>query len=310
MTTKQWNSLSNEYLYGRPLYPVAPLSWLAPLWSFICGVVASAAWTWTGGSLLRLLSGLLLVGPLLGIAWGASTRTKWRRKPRSDAPGNIAQEPIPALPYTLPGSASHRLVTWLCAVSAWWQRVKPRLGRPLVQLVVGSLFSLTVAAQLGWQSLALTVVGLVVAYASGFGYRRWASSPLISVSVPLFLTWLLGHSAYSPLHPASVLVAASFALTFYGRSVLNQGLKESSRGSSLLAHGLLWQVVPQAAVAASLVAVRQPIVAAVAALLGTPQLLLASLLETQPGRQRYFRAVQFQVVMSMFLTALALGHKP
>jgi len=296
--TRQPNSLSNEYLYGQPLYPAAPLSWLAPLWSFLCGVAASGAWTWTGSGLLRLLLGLLLAGPLLGMAWAASTKTRWRENLTDSPPGDTAANPIPALPYTLPRSASHRLVTWLSAVSAWWQQVKPHLSRPLLHLVVTTIFSLTVAAQLGQQSLVLTAAGLVLAYASGFGRERWGASLLVSVSAPLLLTWLLGHAIYDTLRPASVLIAAFFALTFHGCSALKQAHK-----------GLAWQVAPQAAVVAGLVAIKQPVAATVVALLGTSGALLAPLLQTQPGREQYFRVLQLQLAASMFVAALALGYK-
>ena len=330
MKAKRPNSLSNEYLYGQPLYPVAPLSWLAPLWSFVCGVAASATWSWSVSSLLRLLSGLLLVGPLLGMAWSAtlrirralglqplrsknqhdglskeaSTKTgrressalKLRAGPVDDPAGHTAQRLIPVLPYTLSGSASDRFAVWLSAVLAWWQRVKPRLSRLLLQLAVSTVFSLTVAAQLGQQSLALTTVGLLIAYTSILASGRWTSSFILSISIPLFLAWLQGHAVYNTLHLPSVFVAASFAFTFYSCSVMGKGLA--------------WQVIPQAVAAAVLVAVKQPLAAAVITLLGTPQVLLAPLLETQLGREKYFRAVQFQLATSMFLTALAIGYKP
>ena len=303
METRRSNSPSNEYLYGQPFYPATPLSWLAPLWSFVCGVAASAAWTWTGSHLLRLLSGLLLVGPLLGMAWAASTQTSWREEPVDDPPDNTTQESIPALPYTLSGSAGHRLGTRLSTALTWWRQVEPRLGRPLLQLVGSTIFSLTVAAQLGQHTLALTIAVLVIAYASGFGRGPWASHPIASISFPLFTAWLLGHAVYNVPRPVSVLAAASFSLAFYGSSVLNKRLEP-------VAKGLTWQVAPQVAAVASLIAVKQPVAAAVVALLGTPQLLLAPLLETEHGREQYFRAVQLHLVISMFLTALALGYKP
>jgi hypothetical protein len=287
------NSLSNEYSYGQSLYPAPPLSWLAPLWSFLCGVAASGAWAWTGSRFLRLLSGLLLVGPLLGLAWATSTQTSWRESPMDDPPGNVPQKPIPALPYTLSGSASHRLGGRLSAALAWWQQVEPRLGRPLLQLLGSTVFSLAVAAQLGQQSLALTVAGLAIAYANR----------IVSVSVPLFTAWLLGHAVYNTLRPASLFAAASFSVAFYGYSSLNQEL-----GTGVKA--LTWPVVSQAAAVASLIAVMQPVAAAIVALLGTCPLLLAPLLETERGREQYFRAVQSQLAIGMFVTALALGYTP
>ena len=301
METRRPNSLSNEYLYGQAFYPVTPLSWLAPLWSFLCGVAASAAWAWTGSHLLRLLSGLLLVGPLLGMAWAASTQAGWRDRPVDDPPGTVRQKLIPTLPYTLSGSWSHRLGAWLSAAWAWWQQVKPRLGRPLLQLAGSSIFALTVAAQLGQQSLALTVAGLVIAYASGL--RRERSSSNLIISVPLFAAWLMGHAVYADLRPPSVLAAASFSVAFYGCSLLN-------KRTHAVGGGVAWTTVSQVAATAGLIGVKQPVIAVVVALLGTLQLLLVPLLDTEHGRRQYFRAVQFQLAASMLLAALALGYRP
>ena len=297
MELRQSDTLYSEYLYGAPLYPAAPLAWLAPFLSFACGAAASGAWAWTGSSLLKLLLGLLLAGPLLGMAWAAGTRTEWRKNPGSRVPVAGLPRPSQALPYTLPGSVSYRLTTWLSVIAAWWQQVSPCLRNPLLRLVASTIFSLTVAIQLGPQCLAIAAAGLVIAYVSGFSRRRWMVSPIISQSVPLLLTWLLGHAAYAALHPVSVLVAASFALAFWGCNGMGRVNEE-----------LAWQVAPQLAAVVSLVMIKQPVIAAVVGLLATLPLLLAPLLETQSGREQCFRIVQAQLVANMILAALAVGH--
>jgi hypothetical protein len=68
--------------------------------------------------------------------------------------------------------------------------------------------------------------------------------------------------------------------------------------------------MPQVVVAATLVAIKQPLAAAVIALLATSNWLLFPMLGTQPGRERYFRALQTSLIASMLLAALALGYKP
>ncbi len=313
-------SLNNEYLYGQPLFPIAPLSWLAPLWAFLCGVAASAGWQWTSGHLLRVLSGLLLVGPLLGTAWAANVHTQWRaalstRTEYSGASGSADAPPrwqTKALPYTLPGSISHRLAVWLAAASSRWQALQPRLGRPLLQMAVSSVFAITVAAQLGQWSLALTIISLSVAYIAGWGPWDWRPKQGGTIFVPVLMAWLLGHVSLTNLQPASATAAASFAAAFYGFSSLY-------RRTEQLAKGLIWQIVAQLTVVATLIYQEQPLVAAAVALLATPQLLLIPLLESPPGAQspavtrighaRYFRAVQFHVLLSMFLAAAALGYQ-
>ena len=291
------DALHDEYLYGRPLYPAAPLAWLAPFLSFACGVAASGAWTWAGASLLRLLLGLLLAGPLLGMAWAASTGTEWRHGAEDSAPGTMPPRSLVALPYTLPGSVSHRLSSWLSELAGWWQQVRPRLGNPLLRVVAGTIFCLTVAIQQSPQSLVVAAVALVIAYASGFGRRWWMSSPIILHSAPIFLTWLLGHAAYADLQPVSVAVAASFALAFC-----------RCAGGSRVNAELVWQVAPQLAAAVCLVPIKQPAVAAAISVLVTLPLLLAPLLGTHSRRGEYFRIVQTQLAASMVLAALAVGY--
>jgi hypothetical protein len=289
------------------LYPAAPLSWLAPLWFFLCGVAASGGWAWTGSNLLKLLLGLLLAGPLLGLAWGAvlsllkgsSTLIYRWASMADDPPANAASSTVAKLPYTLPGSASHRLARRLATVLAWWQQAKTDLQRPLLQMTVSTVFALAVAAQLGRASAGLTALGLLAAHASGLSQRHWGLSPAALVSLPLLLAWLLGHAVFSVLRPASAIVAASFALSLAGSFALYRGLKP-----------LAWQIAPQVIAAASLVLVKQPVAAAVVALLGTPQLLLVSLLASPANRERYFSSVQFYLAASTFIAALALGYKP
>ena len=292
MRTRQSNSLSDEYLYGQTFYPASPFSWLAPLWSFLCGAAASGAWTWTTNSILRFLLGVFLSGPLLGIVWSASTQIRWRDLLTYDPPSKVTPKPIPALPYTLPGSASEQLGSWLSTFLARWQQVKPYLGKPLLQLIASSVFSLTVAAQLGQQSLILTAAGLGIAYVSSLDTKR-----RISVLAPLFLAWLLGHTIYSTIHLASALIAVFFAVTLYS-------------APKQMETGLIWQVMPQIAIVAGLVTIKQPLVATAVALLSTLGVLLIPLLQTQSGREKYFRIVQLQLAASMLLSALALGYKP
>ena len=289
----------HEYLYGQAFYPVTPFSWLAPLWSFLCGVIASAAWAWTSNSVLRLFWGLLLTGPLLGTVWGAGTRIRQHAQQGDCLPDGAEPKSIWALPYTLIGSTSYRFAARLCFLVTWWREAKPVVSRALVQWITGTVFALAVAAQLGQQSIAITALGLVMAYAVGFSRWQWIAHPVIFIAVPLCLAWLLGHAAFAVLNPLSIVVAVCFACVFYGCFITNQ-----------IDQGLIWQVMPQAVVIAVLLACNQPVVAAAVTLLGSPQLLLAQLLRTREQRGKYFQAIQWHVAVSMLLTALALRYKP
>jgi len=292
-------SLTSDILYGQPLYPAAPLSWMAPLWSFICGAAASGAWSWTAAALLRMAWGLLLAGPLLGLVWAVSISNGWRESLMDDPPP-AADDAGRALPYTLSGSASHRLAAWLSAVSAWWHQVRPAIGKPTLQLAVCSAFSLIVAGQWGVPSLVLAVLGLATAYACGLGLAKRPFGVLVSIACPMFIAWALGHAAFTRLRPVSLLAAVLFAIIFYSCSALNEHKKPL----------VAWQAAAQTAAVGSLIAVKQPLMAAAVALLGTLPSLLLPALETRQGRERYFRSTQWPLAASMLLTALAIGYRP
>lgn len=299
MESRPSGDVNNDHLYGRALYPAAPFSWLAPLWSFLCGVVASATWSWTSDSTLRLFLGLLLAGPLLGTVWAASACVRQQVAPWDYLPSDVESRSTFVLPYTIAGSMSYRLAMRLSLLAVWWQGAKLALGRTIAQWMVGVVFSLAVAAQLGQRSLVVVALGLVMAHIVGFVHGPRILRSLLSISVPLCFAWLLGHVVFATLHPMSALVAASFALVFFGCFMTSE-----------TSQGLIVQAVPQAVVVASLIACNEPMTAVAVALLASPQLLLAQLLKLPGQCGQYFRAIQWHLAVSMILTALALGHKP
>jgi hypothetical protein len=239
----------------------------------------------------------MLAGPLLGLAWGTSTKTQWHANLHEDPSGDPPAASVAPLPYTLSSSLSHRLACRLAAVSSGWQQVKPQLAKPLLQLTVSSVLALGVAAQLGRQCVAFATVGLAIALVSGLGRSRWVSSLGISIWTPLFLTWMLGNASFGELRLPSVVVAAAIGLALCGSTVVAQGSRS-----------LVWQVAPQAVLAATLMAVKQPVAAALAMLLATPQVLLVPLLSEPVDHERYFRSIQWGLLASMFVAALAVGY--
>jgi hypothetical protein len=243
----------------------------------------------------------LLAGPLLGTAWAAATRNGWREDVPDDPPGE--SEVVASLPYTLPGSASAALSARLSALAGWWQRVEPRLGRPLVQLAVSAVFALAVAAQLGGQSLAIALASLLVAGGGGLLRPRWTRHAVVSHALPVLGAWLLGHAAFAGIAPLSALAAVAF-------SWVVAGLADLDRSPGSVARKALSTAAPWALAVSAVIAAMQPLAAALVALLGSLPLLLAPLLDSDGGRARYFRALQLALAVSMIAAALALGYTP
>jgi hypothetical protein len=309
-------------------YPVTPFSWLAPLWSYVCGVIASPAagsaalggygqvglvgfrfaGDWAGRGVLAFLLGLLLIGPLLGTAWRASGQIRSYRDLPANPGSRPAPKPLQAIPYTLPGSASAIASSWLGVVAAQWQRIRPKLGTPLLRLVASTVFSLAVAAELGQGALVIAAVALLCMYARCLGGGRSAAEgpgskaygaacAVILVFLPVLLPWLIGNATYAAAHGGSVLVAACFALAL-----------GSCRQVHQTGTGLLGVLLPQLAVAIYFILAKQPITAAGVVLLASPQLLWSPLLEVPARRTEYFAAAQVPLAMAMLLAAWTLRY--
>jgi len=330
MDILQSNSESQRHLPNgiQALYPVPPLSWLAPLWSYACGVIASSAAIVTlpsgitdstgrtasrfagyGGSALLFMLGLLLAGPLLGVAWGASRQIRCYRELATDPPSHAPRKRLGAIPYTLPGSPSHTLASWWGALSTSLQNAAPAIGTAPQRLVASAVFSLVVAAELGQRTLAITTVALLYICACSFSRERRAAqtvehgaqvpTTMLDISLPILITWLIGHATHAALRVESILVAASFALLLSGSWHIHQTGK-----------GLLRLLLPQALVIAYFIVDKQPVPAAGLALLASAPLLWSPLLRTPAGQTKYLRALQLPLAIAMLLSAWTLGYGP
>ena len=317
-----------ELLFGWHLYPASPLSWLAPLWAYVCGAAASGAWSWSGGSLLRLLLGLLLAGPMLALAWAsvqhlAGNGPEVRRlnpmfaKEKLGASGAAADDgaadaclgadprgehaagSTASLPYTLRGSASDRITRRLSRVVESWKRMPTQLRRSLVALAASTLFAFAVAAHLGASTAALTAMAFGLLYGVALLRSRWARSIALSTALPLLAAWLLGHATYALPSVGSAATGAAFAAALASARIRARGATRA-----------FWQALAQLIAGGVLVTARQPIAASVVALLAFPALLLAPLLNAPESRQRYFAAQQSAFVVSMLVAGLALGYRP
>jgi hypothetical protein len=168
---------------------------------------------------------------------------------------------------------------------------------PLLQLAVSTVFSLAVAAELGQGTLAITTAALLCAYARSLSRGRWAASQMMDISLPILLTWLIGHSMYAAIRAESVLAAACFALALCGCSQVHRTGK-----------GLLRLLLPQAVLVVYFIVIRQPLAVAGVTLFASSQLLWSTLLQMPAGRTKYFRAAQLPLMATMLLTAWTLGY--
>ena len=172
-----------------------PLTWFAPIWAFLCGVVSSGepiAARW-----LFLLAGVLLTGPL--VCGASQAANDWFDR-HVDAI-NQPDRPIPS------GRIPGRWGLWIA--------------------LAGTALSLAVAGLTGPWVLAATVAGLVLAWAySAPPPRLKVSGVWGPAAVALSyegLTWFTGASVMAGALPATpiLIVLALYAAGAWGIMTLN-----------------------------------------------------------------------------------------
>ncbi|HNR96514.1 MAG TPA: hypothetical protein PKH89_06005 [Anaerolineae bacterium] len=282
--------------FGRELYPASPLSWLAPLWYYGCGVLASGYWRSPDAAILPPFLGLVLVIPLLGTAWrGALSFGQQRLRLQGVSPS----DPGPArfqLPYVLPSSAGQRFTSSLARIIHHWRNVRRLLELPLIELGVGCAGALVVAAFLGTPTLWLTLAGAVAAFTIAMASKAPADNTLATVTLPLLLCWL---------------VALSLSGHFYALPVVT-GLALAAGPSAFFAverkgGGLLLQLAPQVLLVLCVLITGRLLAGLVVGLFAFAQVLWAPALGAADRRRRYFQSLQVPWATAMVVAALAVG---
>ena len=272
-----------------------PLIWLGPAWSALCGAVASGWLTLSGQNLLVLLIALFLADALWGTLWHLIAEKDWFA---SSGAHSQTQE-LTALPYTAPGSPSHRVSSRLGRSLAWWQAVFwPQLGSALISLVVVLPLTLILAIILGQRVILLTSAALAIMVLALLRARRRSSPPLyLQAILEVGLAWLAGHTAFGSPTSWSFLLAALYTVGYY--SCLKLATSDGRHWPTLLK-------VSQAAVIALLIFLRQPVMAGVVGLLLLPQMLLRPFLDEGGAELWYLPRIGPFLMAGMLLAALAI----
>jgi len=274
-----------------------PLTWLGPAWAALCGAMASGWLTLSGENLLFLLIVLFLADALWGTLWHLIAERKWLVS--SNWPSQTQEASLTALPYTAPGSPSHRIFNRLGRKLAWWRAVFwPRQGPAFVGFVVALPLILILAIILGQRVIILTSASLAIMVLALLRARRHGAPPLsLRAILEMGLAWLAGHIAFGPLTLWSFLLAAFYTVAYHSCLKL-------ARNSGKLS--LILLKVSQAAAIALLIFLRQPVVAGVMGLLLLPQMLLQPFLGQGQVELWYLRRTRPFLMAGMLLAALAV----
>lgn len=274
-----------------------PLTWLGPAWAALCGAMASGWLTLSGQNLLFLLIALFLADALWSTLWHLIAERDWFVS--SNWPSQTQEPNLTALPYTAPGSPSHRIFNRLGRKLAWWRAVFwPRQGPAFVGLVVALPLTLILAIILGQRVIILTSAVLAIMMLALLRARRHGAPPLsLRAILEMGFAWLAGHIAFGPLTLWSFLLAAFYTVAYHSCLKL---ARNSGRPSLVLLK------VSQAAVIVLLIFLRQPIVAGVVGLLLLPQMLLQPFLGQGQVELWYLRHTRPFLMAGMLLAALAI----
>ena len=275
-----------------------PLTWLGPAWAALCGAAASGRLTLSGENLLFLLIALFLADALWGTLWHLIAEGDWFVSSAS-WPTQAQEASLAALPYTAPGSPSHRIFGRLGRMKTWWRVVFwPRLGTALLGLVVALPLTLVLAIILGQRVIILTSAALAIIVLALLRARRHSAPPSsLRAILEMGFAWLAGHTAFGPLTLWSFLLAILYTVAYH--SCLKLATNSGNRWPTLLK-------ASQAAVVSLLIYLRQPVVAGVVGLLLLPQMLLQPFLGQGEVELWYLQRIRPFLMAGMLLAALAV----
>ena len=265
----------------------AGLDRLLPTWALLCGIVASGGFDGDGAAWFRLAFLILLVEGGWGTLWHALTATDWAAALRSWRAWR-AGEPLPALPYTLPGTPGDRAARYLGQLRRWWEEVlRPTCGPSLAAILVALPVTAVLSAYLGPEFLllslgALAVMQLGTAWVGGDGSVAPQWDALVGITWP----WLAGHIGFAAPTLPSTALALAFALAWGGRAVT---------------------LAAQVLAAVLLVFLHAPLGAGGLLLLLAPQLAFRPWMAQGRTFHWYRRQVRPWLLLAMLVAALALA---
>ena len=268
-------------------------TWLGPAWALLCGLIASAAFTFDGPGLLVAALAFIVADWTWPALWTTCVRSDWLAPIARWPEVSTAQRPV-SLPYLQPDSPGERTLKWAARFGAWWRSAfAPAVGSSVVGGLAALVIALALSAAIGWRALALTLAVLAL---TGLGVlhalRTALDSDGLRAAVYGVLPWWLGHAAFAPLSAESAGAGALFGLVYWAM------MRSGERAPSPI--GL---IVPQLAAAVALFGSGQPAAGFVVGLAIVGQVALRTFLVEAP----FARRAQAWLMLSMLACAIAIA---
>ncbi len=260
---------------------------LGPAWAVLCGVTASGNFGWQGHDWVRLALLILLVDGGWGTLWAALGSTNWATPLRRWRNYHLG-DPVPPLPYTLPGSPGDHAFRWLGQLRSWQRDVLwPTCGPALSAIAIALPVTVVLAVLLGPKLLLLSLAAVATIQLS----LAWNWGDAV---VAVMLPWMAGHVAFGPPTPDSAGLALVFTLAW------GANRRATSPGARSLG------IAAQLAALFLLVALHHPLAAGAIALLLTPQLALIPWLRRGQPASWYTLHTRLWLMAAMLVAAGAV----
>lgn len=268
-------------------------TWLGPAWALLCGLIASAAFTFDGPGLLVAALAFVVADWAWPAFWTTCVRSDWL-VPIARWPEIASTQRLVHLPYLQPGSPGDRALRWAARFGEWWRSAfAPAAGASVVGALAALVIALTLSAAIGWRALALTLAVLAI---TGLGLlhalRTALDSDGLRAAVYGALPWWLGHAAFAPLSAESAGAGALFGLSYW--TLMRSGERAPSP---------IGLIAPQLVAAVALFGGGQPAAAFVVGLATVGQVALRTFLVETP----FARRAQMWLMLSMLVCAIAIA---
>jgi chlorophyll synthase len=292
-------------LWKIRLQLMKPITWIPLIWGVICGAASSGEYTWTLESVLKVLTCMLLSGPLMT----GYTQTLNDFYDRDIDAINEPYRPIPSGTISIPQVTAQILV--------------------LLGGGIGIAYLLDLWAKHDFPIMTvLTLGGALIAYIYSapplkLKQNGWLGNYALGASY-IALPWWAGHALFGELNGTIMILTLIYSLAGLGIAVVNDfksvdgdrqlGLKSLPVMFGIT--GAAWICVVmidlfQAGIAGYLIFIQEKLLATIVLLLIIPQITFQDMYFLRNPLEndvKYQASAQPFLVIGMLITGIALGH--
>jgi chlorophyll synthase len=282
-----------------------PITWIPLIWGVVCGAASSGGYTWTGESILKAATCMLLSGPLLA----GYTQTINDFYDRDLDAINEPYRPIPSGAISIPQVVTQILILLFAGIGIAYL-LDLWAGHSFLVITCLAVFGSFISYIYSAPPLKLKKNGWLGNYALGASY--------------IALPWWAGHALFGTLNWTIVVLTLVYSLAGLGIAVVNdfksvEGDRQLGLQSLPVMFGIntaAWICVImidlfQAGVAVYLISINQNLSATILLLLIIPQITFQDMYFLRNPLEndvKYQASAQPFLVLGMLVTGLALGH--